>query len=93
MKAIFSPLPGLKCGCGAIITAKEGGGIIAHLVRHENPKWHDLRWRLSNALVGVARRIYPRNPEVNAFLAQVVIDQMIYGRSVVRVNPAEMHNE
>ena len=57
----------------------------------EKPKWHDLRWKLSNALVWLARRVYPRNPEVNAFLMQVMTDQMIYGQSVVRVNPAEMY--
>lgn len=57
----------------------------------EKPKWHDLRWKLSNALVGLARRIYPRNPEVNAFLMQLMTDQMIYGQSVVRVNQEEIY--
>ena len=57
----------------------------------EKPKWHNLRWNLSNALVGLARWIYPRNPEVNAFMMQVMTDHMIYGQSVVRVNPAEMY--
>ena len=55
----------------------------------EKPKWYYLRWKLSNALIALARRVYPSNPEVDAFMMQVMTDQMVYGQSFVRVNPEE----
>jgi hypothetical protein len=56
------------------------------------PKWYNLRWKVSNALVRMANRVYPKNPEVTAFWMQAMSDQMIYGHSVVRVKPEEMYN-
>jgi hypothetical protein len=52
---------------------------------------HNLRLRLSSALVRLAKRIYPRNPEVDAFLAQRAIDQMTYGLSVSIVSPKDIY--
>lgn len=54
------------------------------------PKWYQLRWKLSNLFVRIARRIYPENPEVTAFYLQTMTDQLIYGQSIVRVGPDEI---
>ena len=56
----------------------------------ERPKWYNFRWRVSSALVRLARRIYPANPDVKAFFMQIAMDQMICGGSVVRVDPLAM---
>ena len=56
----------------------------------EKPRWYQLRWKLSNFFVRVARGIYPQNPEVIAFYTQIMTDQLIYGQSVVRVGPDEI---
>ena len=54
------------------------------------PKWYELRWKLSNLFVRIARRIYPENPEVTAFYVQTMTDQLIYGQSIVRIGPYEI---
>lgn len=51
------------------------------------PKWYQLRFRLANAFVRLARKIHPENPEVMAFYTQLMMDQMIYGTSIVRIDP------
>jgi hypothetical protein len=50
----------------------------------EKPKWHQIRWKVSNLLVKMARFIHPENPEVMAFYTQLLLDQMIYGRAIAR---------
>ena len=55
----------------------------------ERPKWHQLRWKLSNLFVHIGKRIYPENPEVKEFIMQVLMDKAIYGQSITRVNPTE----
>lgn len=55
------------------------------LISKEQPKWYNLRWKLSNFLVRVARKIYPENPEVTAFYIQLVHDDLIAGRAIVRL--------
>lgn len=55
----------------------------------EQPKWYNFRWKLSNFFVKIGQKIYPENPEVKAFWLQIISDQMIYGNSVVRINPKE----
>ena len=57
------------------------------------PKWHDIRWKLSNYFVRAATWIYPENPEVKAFFMQSMIDQMIYGQSVIRIDPSKVVDE
>lgn len=57
------------------------------------PRWYQLRWKLSNALANLARRIYPSNPDVMAFYMQVVTDYMISGRAVTRIDPSEFYKE
>jgi len=56
----------------------------------EKPKWYQLRWKLSNIFVKIAVKIYPENPEVKAFWMQQMMDSLILGRSVIRVNPEEI---
>ncbi len=55
----------------------------------ERPKWYNFRWRLSNLFVKIATKIYPENPEVIAFFMKLIQDEMIYGKSVIRVEPGE----
>ena len=38
-------------------------------------------------LVRLAQWIYPESEAVKAFIMQLVVDQMIYGKSVTRINP------
>ena len=56
----------------------------------KHPKWYNFRWKLSNILIDLARKIYPNNPEVEAFWTDLIVDQMIYGKAITRVNPEEM---
>ncbi len=53
------------------------------------PRWYHLRWRLSNLIVCLARWVYPENPEVTAFYLQIITDQIIYGKSFVRIDPTK----
>ena len=48
------------------------------------PKWYQFRHRLSSFLVRIARKIHPENPDVMAFYAQLMMDQMLYGSAIVR---------
>lgn len=63
----------------------------------ERPRWYQFRLKLSNAFVWLARKVHPRNPEVYAFTTELMMDAMITGRSIVRVDPcspeADMLNE
>lgn len=59
----------------------------------QKPLWYQLRWKLSNLLVWVARKVYPQNPETTAFYMETLTDQLIAGRAVVRVDPMEMMGE
>ena len=52
-----------------------------------------LRWKLSNKLVSLARKIYPENPEVKAFWMDLMADQMITGQAIVRVKPEDFWKE
>jgi hypothetical protein len=46
----------------------------------------DVRWRLANLLINIARRIKPSNPEVMAYLLEIAtenyIETVMYGESV-----------
>lgn len=56
------------------------------------PKWHQFRWRVSNALINIARKVYPKNPELTAFMCEVMVDKMLYGQSIVRVGQEEIRS-
>lgn len=49
-----------------------------------SPRWYQFRWKLSNALVKLAKFIHPPNPEVWAFFVECAMDEMIYGKSVMQ---------
>ena len=51
------------------------------------PKWYELRFRVANWFVNIARMIHPDNPEVWLFYTQLAIDQAVYGKSVIRIDP------
>lgn len=53
----------------------------------EQPKWYNFRWRLSSMFVKIAKKIYPKNPEVTTFWMKVIQDDMIYGKSIIRIEP------
>lgn len=48
------------------------------ITANEKPKWYNFRWKISNMLVNVARKIYPENPDVMAFFAKLFVDASIY---------------
>ena len=51
------------------------------------------RARTAFCLVRLARWVYPDSDEVMAFYAQMIHDQMIYGKAITRVDPEKMHHE
>lgn len=57
------------------------------------PRWYHVRWALSSLLVRLAQKIHPPNPDVYAFQMQLMMDQAIYGKSMVRVSPNEYYKE
>lgn len=64
----------------------------------DKPRWYQLRWRLSNFFVSIARKIKPDNPEVMAFMAECIYEHAIMGKAVVLVKhqdqiPAECFHE
>jgi hypothetical protein len=67
--------------------------MFTKTVPKEQPKWYNLRWKLSNKLVWLARKIHPENPEVKAFWMDVMADQMITGQAIVRVNLEDVMKE
>ncbi len=62
-------------------------------VAKDKPKIWQVRWKLSNCFVGLARKIYPANPEIAAFHLQQYSDMMILGKSITRVTPLEFYPE
>ncbi len=56
----------------------------------EQPLWYQFRWKVSNLLVRLAKKIYPENPEVQAFYLKLLSDYMIYGGAVTHINMSEM---
>lgn len=62
-------------------------------VSTEKPRWYQFRYRLSRFLVIVAKKIYPKNPDVIAFHLQLFYDSLIYGKAVVRISPLEEFNK
>jgi len=55
------------------------------------PKWFQFRRRLSNWFLWLAKKIYPENPEVWAFFCKIMVDTMITGQSIVRVEPSDFY--
>ena len=59
------------------------------VIPNDRAKWFQFRRKLSSFFVTIARKIYPKNPDVDAFFLECFMDQVIYGKSVVMVNPTE----
>lgn len=56
----------------------------------ENKKPKTFRSWIAMKLVRLAQRIEPDSEAVKAFTLQMMIEQMIYGQSIVRVDPEEV---
>ena len=54
---------------------------------NDQPKFYQLRWKLSNFFVKVGAKIYPENPEVMAHYLKVMHDMMIYGNCFQIIHP------
>jgi hypothetical protein len=59
----------------------------------EKPRWHQVRWRLSNIFVRIAKKIYPENPEVMAFFIKQMTDLAIYGGSITHIDYKDFANK
>jgi hypothetical protein len=55
----------------------------------KNKKVKSCRSWIATKLVRLAQWIEPDNDAVNAFVIALIIDQMIYGQSIVRIDPVE----
>ena len=64
-----------------------------NIVIKKKPRWYQFRWKVSNLLVRLARKIHPKNPEITAFYVRMMTDQMIHGRSVMMVDPTAIYKE
>lgn len=53
----------------------------------ETTKPKGFREWLAMILVRLAQKIYPESPAVTAFYIQMMQDEMIYGKSIVRIEP------
>ena len=38
----------------------------------------------------LARKIYPKNPEILAFWMDIMMDELIYGKSVIKIDPIDI---
>ena len=61
--------------------------------KHPKPKWFRLRQWLSMWLLSLAKKVYPENPEVWAFMSKIIVDTMITGQAVTRVAPEKFLKE
>ena len=53
----------------------------------KNPTWYQLRKWLCRGLVNLARWVEPRSEEVSAFYMQQMMDMMITGSTITRIDP------
>lgn len=56
----------------------------------EKKKPTSFREWLAMKLVRLAQWIYPESEAVKAFYMQLIADEMIYGKSVIRINPKDL---
>ena len=56
----------------------------------ETKKPKSVREWVAMKLVRLAQWIYPESEAVKAFIMQLVVDEMVYGKSVIRINPKEV---
>lgn len=65
------------------------GGMKSGPIFRPKGKEKGFRARIARLLVNLARRVQPDSEEVKAFYMQLIHDFVVYGRSVVRVNPMD----
>lgn len=51
------------------------------------PKWYQFRWWVSRWLVRLAGWVKPDNPDLQAWVAEMMLDSMVYGKHIVRIDP------
>jgi hypothetical protein len=59
----------------------------------KKPKWYELRKCAARLLVRCAQKIEPTSPDVAAFHMQQMMDTMITGGAITRINPIDFHNQ
>jgi len=59
----------------------------------EKMKWCNFQRRLASWLVSLAYKIYPDSPEVRTFWAKCMVDHMIYGKVITKVEPPEFFKQ
>ena len=64
--------------------------ITTTITVKEKSKPKTLRAWIGVKLVRLAQRIHPESDAVKAFYTQLLIDEMIHGQSLVRVDPKEV---
>ena len=57
----------------------------------EKPKWYQIRWQVSNIFFKIGTWIYPPNPEWYAHITQMMVDEMIWGKAISRIDPNEIY--
>lgn len=57
----------------------------------KKPNKFKLREWIAWILVKIAQKIYPESDAVKAFYLQLYHDQIIYGKSIVRINPEDLY--
>ena len=50
------------------------------------PKWYEVRKKLSNICLWLAKKLYPENPAVKAFFMKQITDMAIYGGSIAHID-------
>jgi hypothetical protein len=58
----------------------------------EKKKLTKFREWVAMKLVTLAQWVYPQSEAVKAFYMQLVQDEMVYGQSIVRMNPEEIYS-
>ena len=66
-----------------------GGNLYDITPKTPNPKWYEFRKKLSHFFLQLAKLCYKENPSVYCFLAKMMTDQAIYGKSIIIVDPEE----
>ncbi len=50
---------------------------------------HSISLKIAKILARMAKKLAPDDPEVHNFYMKLFTDQMIYGKSIVRINPVD----
>ena len=50
----------------------------------KKPKWYQVRHRTASLIVRLAKWIHPNNPDVYSFYAEMLMEQAIYGSTIIK---------